>query len=60
MFLLLDQKGYVKYLGVLIDSNLTWKYHITHITSKISKIIFIIPRLRHFASTNTLLSFYPS
>ena len=54
------QKGYVKYLGVLIDLNLTWKYHITHITSKISKIICIIARLRHFAPTNTLLTFYRS
>ena len=24
-FVLLDQKTYIKYLGILIDSNLTWK-----------------------------------
>ena len=30
-FVLLDQKSYIKYLGTLIDSNLTWKYHISYI-----------------------------
>ena len=32
-------KNYVKYLGVLIDENIYWKYHIAHIASKISKTI---------------------
>ena len=27
-FVSLDQKTYIKYLGILIDSNLTWRYHI--------------------------------
>ena len=27
-FVLHDRKTYIKYLGILIDSNLTWKYHI--------------------------------
>ena len=47
-FVLLDQKTYIKYLGILIDSNLTWKYHISYIKSKISKTIGVIARLRHF------------
>ena len=41
-------QNYVKYLGVLIDENLSWKYHIAHIASKISKTIGIIASLRHF------------
>ena len=47
----LEHKDYVRYLGVLIDNNLTWKYHISHIASKISKTIGIIARLRHFVPT---------
>ena len=39
---------FVKYLGVIIDSNLTCKYHIDNIAYKISKTIGIIARLRHF------------
>ena len=33
----LEIKDYVKYLGLMIDSNLSWKYHIESICHKISK-----------------------
>lgn len=56
----LECKNYVKYLGVLIDSNLSWRYHIDHISSKISKGVGIIARLRHFVPTNTFVRIYPS
>ena len=59
-FLPFEQKLYVKYLDAVIDSNLIWKYHITHITSKISKTIGIISRLRYYVPTNTLLTIYRS
>jgi len=49
----LERKSYVKYLGVLIDENLSWKHHILHIASKISTSIGIIARLRHFVLLNT-------
>ena len=54
VFALLECKDYVKFLGVLIDKNLTWRPHIDHITSKISKIVGIIARLRHHVPLNTL------
>ena len=56
----LERKDYVKYLGILIDSNLTWKQHILFISSKISKSLGILSRLRHFVPTDTLLSIYRS
>ena len=40
----LECKEYVKFLGVLIDKNLTWRPHIDHITSKIFKIVDKIAR----------------
>ena len=58
--ILLERKDYVKYLGVLIDSTLTWRQHILFISSKISKSLGIISRLRHFVPTDTLLSIYQS
>ena len=33
----LESKEYIKYLGILIDKNLTWKHHIDTVSSKISK-----------------------
>ena len=59
-YISLECKNYVKYLGVLIDENLSWKYHIAHIASKISKTIGIIASLRHFVPLNTLHHIYIS
>ena len=41
----LKQKHHVKYFGVLIDSNLSWGYHIDYISSKISKGVASLPGL---------------
>ena len=59
-FALLECKDYVKFLGVLIDKNLTRRPHVDHIASKISKIGGIIARLRHHVPLNTLLQIYHS
>ena len=56
----LECKDYVKYLGVLIDNHLSWKYHIDYIPSKLSKVIGVIARLRHFVPFPTLHSIYQS
>ena len=52
---LLEEKDYVKFLGVLIDKNLTWRPHIDFIASKISKIVVTLVRLRHHVPQNILL-----
>ena len=57
-FIEIESKEFVKYLGVIIDSNLMWKYHIDNIAYKISKAIGIIARLRHFVPLSTLNSIY--
>ena len=48
----------IKYLGVLIDSNLNWKEHILNMSKKITKSIGIICKLRHFVNTQTLVQLY--
>ena len=59
-YLSLDLKNYVKFLGVLIDGNLKWSHHINFVALKISRIVGIIARLRHFVPTQTLLMIYRS
>ena len=54
----LESKNYIKYLGVLIDKNLTWKYHINAVTAKISKTIGLISKLHHFIPRHILLYIY--
>ena len=56
----LENKDYVTFLGVLIDKHLTWKQHIDYNSSKISKIIGPIVRLRNHVPFKTLLEIYPS
>ena len=56
----LERKECVKYLGVLIDSKLSWTHHITYISTKISKSVGILARLRHFVPSSTLLNIYRS
>ena len=43
---------------MLIDKNLTWKYHIDDITAKISKTIGLISKLRHSIPRHILLYIY--
>ena len=44
---ILEMKNFVKYLGILIDFDLSWKNHIDLICQKISKTLGILARLRH-------------
>ena len=49
-----------KFLGVLIDSNLTFKYHINQIANKVVKSIGIMNRLKHIFPTAVLRTLYCS
>ena len=46
----ITEKDHVKYLGVIIDSTLTWKNHINNVSSKISKSIGLLYKIRHFVN----------
>ena len=46
----------VKYLGINIDENLTWKQQISDIAIKLNKANGILSKLRHFIDRKTLKS----
>ena len=54
------EKEYIKYLGVLIDSTLSWKHHVSNISKKISRSIGIMYKLRPFLPLNVLKNVYYS
>ena len=54
----LDNKECVKYLGVLIDSHLSWRNHIDYISTKLSKTIGLFAKLRHSVPQHTLITLY--
>ena len=56
----LECKESVRYLGVIIDNNLSWKQHIDHVAIKISRTVGLICKLQHFLPRHTLLTIYKS
>ena len=59
-FIDLTDKEYIKSLSVLIDSHLSWKHQIDYISTKVSKTIGLIAKLRHFVPQDSLLTLYKS
>ena len=54
----LQQKDHVKYLGVLIDEHLSWKYQIKSIALKVSRGLGIIAKLKPFLKDNLIRTIY--
>lgn len=48
----------IKYLGVLLDSNLGWKSQINSVATKLKKVNGIIAKIRHYVPMDVLLSVY--
>lgn len=47
-----------KFLGVIIDSKLSWKPHVRHIKTKISKSLSIINKAKLYLDRNALRTLY--
>src|SRR6218665_3021963 len=54
----IPQTKSVKFLGVIVDQNLTWSEHITQISNKVSKNIGILSRISYKLPAHTLISLY--
>ena len=54
----LKEEPYIQYLGVMLDSHLNWKAHVSHVMKKTKRNIGLISKLRYFVNTNTLVSLY--
>ena len=54
----IDKVKCTKFLGLYVDDELSRKYHIDQITTKISKMTGIMARARHCLSTQTLKTIY--
>ena len=54
------QAKYVKFLGILLDENLSWKYHLSELNKKLSRTCGIFFKVRHLLPTTVLISLYNS
>ena len=52
----LDRVKYTKFLGVLMDENLTRKCHIDYVSKTLSRNIGIMKKLKYFIPGRTLYS----
>ena len=56
----IQRESCVKFLGVLLDCNLSWKYHINELSEKLSRTIEIFYKIRHCVPCEILKTFYYS
>ena len=56
----INEKEYIKYLRVLLDSSLRWKYQISSLTKKISRSIGVMYKLRPFLPLKVMKNVYYS
>ena len=54
----LQQKDHVKYLGVLLDQHLSWKYQIKSVALKVSRGLGIISKLKPFLKDKLIRTIY--
>ena len=53
-----DKTPAIKYLGVYFDPNINFKFHIQSISSKLSKAIYILRRVKNFLPASALKTLY--
>ena len=56
----IDKVEKIKFLGVVIDSKLSWKSHICLVAGKLSKSIGMIIKAREYLNRSALLTLYYS
>ena len=54
----IDRVSHTKFLGVVIDEKLNWKYHIDHIRKKLSKCTGILIKARKYLPKECLRNLY--
>ena len=43
----IERVNEIKFLGIMLDENLTWKSHINYVKNKVSKSLFILNKSKY-------------
>ena len=49
-----------KFLDLWIDENLSWKHHISHVSNKVARALFMIKQVKKVLPKNSLITLYHS
>ena len=49
---------FIKYLGILIDEDLSWKYHVEELSKKLNRANSMLSKIRYYVDQTTLRSLY--
>ena len=56
----IEEKKSTTFLGVILDSGLTWAEHVNYVKNKVSKAMGIINKVKHCLNRHNLISLYNS
>lgn len=56
----LERTDHIKYLGIFFDENLSWKFHVKNLSTKIASICGAMSKLRYYVDAKTLNMVYYS
>ena len=56
----ISESEYIKYLGIMVDSTLTWNIHIDKISKTISRATGLLYKIRPFVTNKILKMLYYS
>ena len=54
----IKQESYVRFLGVLLVSNLSWNFHLSELSKKLARTAGLFYKIRHYTQTDTLTLLY--
>lgn len=57
---IIEQVTHEKVLGLYIDSNLSWKFHVEHIIKKINSLLYLFRRIKKFLDVEARILYYNS
>ena len=54
----IKRSSHIKFLGVILDENLTWNHHISEICNKLKRLFHIFYNIRNYLSKDNIKTIY--
>ena len=54
----MKEESYVKFLGIMLNSDLSWKFHLAELSKKLARTAGLFYKIQHDATTDTTLLYH--